>query len=256
VKTSSLAVQLYTLRDHCKTAADLALSLKQVKAIGYGAVQVSGVGPIPPEEIRHLADAEGIRICATHEDGALICESPEAVVERLGTLGCTDTAYPYPHAPLATLDDIKRLAESLDRSGDVLRRAGMRLSYHNHAIEFRKIAGKTVLQWLYDLTDAKNLQGEPDTYWVQTGGGDPVEWCQRLHGRLPLLHLKDYKIGDDNKPTMTEIGNGNLNWPAIVRAAEVSGCTWYIVEQDICPADPFDSLAQSWKYLTTCITEH
>lgn len=255
MKTTQIAAQLYTLRDHCKTAADLAVTLKKIKTIGYTAAQVSGVGPIPPEEIKRIADGEGIKICATHEGGASICDTPQAVVERLGKLGCADTAYPHPHVPIATFDDVKRLAAALDRSGDVLRRAGMRLSYHNHALEFRKVNGKTVLQWLYDLTDVKNLQGEPDTYWVQSGGGDPVEWNQRLHGRLPLLHLKDFKIGDDNKPIMCEIGNGTLNWPAIVHAAEVSGCPWYIVEQDVCPADPFDSLAQSWKYLTTHIAE-
>jgi sugar phosphate isomerase/epimerase len=255
VKSDQIAAQLYTLRDHCKTAADLAAALRKVRAIGYPAVQISGVGPIPPEEIKRIADAEGLKICATHEGGAAICDTPQAVVERLGKLGCADTAYPFPHVPINTLDDVKRLAAALDRSGDVLRRAGMRLSYHNHAHEFRKVAGKTVLQWLYDLTDVKNLLGEPDTYWVQSGGGDPVEWCQRLHGRLPLLHLKDFKIGDDNKPIMCEIGNGTLNWPAIVRAAEISNCPWFIVEQDVCPGDPFDSLAQSWTYLTTRITE-
>jgi sugar phosphate isomerase/epimerase len=255
MKTSQIAAQLYTLRDHCKTAEALVASVKKVKAIGYAAVQISGVGPIPPEEIRRIVEGEGLAICATHESGASICDNPQAVVERLGKLGTKDTAYPFPHAPIATLDDVKRLAEQLDRSGEVLRRAGMRLSYHNHAHEFRRVAGKTVLQWLYDLTDPRNLLGEPDTYWVQTGGGDPVEWCQRLHGRLPLLHLKEYKVGDDNKPIMAEVGNGNLNWPAIVRAAEISGCPWFIVEQDICPADPFDSLAQSWRYLAGGIAE-
>ncbi|MBN8525439.1 MAG: sugar phosphate isomerase/epimerase [Planctomycetes bacterium] len=255
MKTTQIAAQLFTLRDHCKTAADLATTLKKVRAIGYRAAQVSGVGPIPPEEIKRIADGEGIVICATHEGGGSICDTPQAVVDRLGKLGTKDTAYPFPHVPIATLDDVKRLAGQLDRAGDVLRRAGMRLSYHNHAHEFRKVEGKTVLQWLYDLTDSRNLLGEPDTYWVQTGGGDPVEWVQRLHGRLPILHLKDYKVGDDNKPIMCEVGNGNLNWPAIIRSAEISGCPWFIVEQDVCPADPFDSLKQSWNYLTTFIAE-
>lgn len=255
MKTTQIAAQLYTLRAHCATAVDLAVSLKKVRAIGYTAVQISGVGPIPPEEIKRIADGEGVKICATHEKGAFICDSPEAVVERLGKLGCADTAYPSPHLPISSLDDVQRLAAALDRSGQVLRRAGMRLSYHNHAAEFRKVAGKTCLQWLYDLTDAKHMQGEIDTYWVQLGGCDPVEWCQRLHGRLPLLHLKDYMIGDDKNPIECELGNGTLNWPAIVRAAEISGCQWFIVEQDDCPADPFDSLAQSWRYLTTHIAE-
>jgi sugar phosphate isomerase/epimerase len=132
----------------------------------------------------------------------------------------------------------------------VLADAGQCLSYHNHHIEFRKVAGKTILEWLYELTDARYLQGEPDTYWVQTGGGEPTEWCNRLKGRLPLLHMKDYIVlAPDNKIAMAEIGNGNLNWQSICKAAEAAGCEWFIVEQDTCPADPFDSLKQSFEYI-------
>ena len=54
-------------------------------------------------------------------------------------------------------------------------------------------------------------------------------------------------IGD--KPMMTEIGNGNLEWKEIVKAADEAGCKWYIVEQDVCPASPFDSLKQSYEYI-------
>jgi hypothetical protein len=27
------------------------------------------------------------------------------------------------------------------------------------------------------------------------------------------------------------------------------GCAWFIVEQDTCPGDPFDSLRQSFDYI-------
>lgn len=255
MKITQIAAQLYTVRQQCTTAADLATTLAKIRAIGYTAVQISGVGPIPPAEIRRIAEGAGLTICATHESGASIFDTPQSVIDRLGALGCKDTAYPHPHAPIVTLDDVKRFAAKLDDSGRILRNAGIRLSYHNHANEFRRLEGKTILQWIYDLTDPKNLQGEPDTYWVQTGGGDSVEWVQRLHGRLPLLHLKDYMVGADNKPTMAEIGQGNLNWPAIVRAAEISGCPWFIVEQDTCPGDPIDSLRISWQYLSSVIAE-
>ena len=112
--------------------------------------------------------------------------------------------------------------------------------------------GRTVLQWLFDLTAPANLQAEPDTYWLQFGGADPAAWCRRLAGRLPLLHLKDYGIGErDGRPQvqMREVGNGNLEWRHIINEARTSGCEWFIVEQDVCPADPFDSLAQSLRYL-------
>ena len=45
---SFLAAQLYTVRDFAQTAAGLAESLKKIRAIGYRAVQVSGIGLIPP----------------------------------------------------------------------------------------------------------------------------------------------------------------------------------------------------------------
>ena len=48
---------------------------------------------------------------------------------------------------------------------------------------------------------------------------------------------------------MTEIGNGNLEWKNIVAAADEAGCKWYIVEEDTCPGNPFDSLKQSYEYI-------
>lgn len=59
MKISQAAAQLYTVRDFCKTAADLAETAKKIRTIGYEAVQVSGVGPIDPVEIRHIMEAAG-----------------------------------------------------------------------------------------------------------------------------------------------------------------------------------------------------
>ena len=61
-----LAAQLYTVRDFTKTAADLATSLKKVADIGYKAVQVSAIGPIPHEEVKRMVDDLGLAICNTH----------------------------------------------------------------------------------------------------------------------------------------------------------------------------------------------
>jgi sugar phosphate isomerase/epimerase len=246
---SQIALQLYTLRDHCTTAADLAATVARAKTIGYGAVQISGVGPIPEAEIARICRGEGVVVCATHEPGKTIVEEPQKVIDRLGALGCRHTAYPHPHVKPTNLAETVAIAKSLDRAGERLRAAGMVLTYHNHALEFRKFGGRTWLDILYAESDPRNLQGELDTFWVQSGGGDPVAWIRRMYRRLPLLHLKDYGIDDQNKPTMMEIGNGVLDWPAIVSAADDAGTEWFIVEQDVCPADPFDSIAQSHRYL-------
>lgn len=250
MKLSQIAAQLYTVRDHCKTPADIAASLKKIRQIGYTAIQVSGLGPIPENELVLICRDLGLTICATHEPSQTILDQPAAVADRLHKLGCRYTAYPYPAGiDFSTLESVRAFASRLNHAGNVLHDAGCVLCYHNHHMEFRRLHGKPILDILFAETDPRYLQAEIDTYWVQYGGANPVDWCHRLSGRLPVIHMKDFAINAQNQITFAEIGNGNLDWPAILRAAEQAGCQWFIVEQDTCPGDPFDSLAQSLQYI-------
>ena len=257
MKIGQVAATLYTLRDSCTTPDGLRRTLARVKAIGYGAVQLSGICDLEPAELRRMLDREGLACCATHEAPDTILSEPRTVVEKLRALGCRHTAYPYPSGVrLDTLDEVKAFAARLDAAGRVLHDAGLVLSYHNHSLEFRRVEGRLILDVLYAETDPRFVQGEIDTYWVQHGGGDPVAWCRRLAGRLPLLHMKDYVVAADKTPAFAEVGSGNLDWPAIVEAADAAGCEWFIVEQDTCPGDPFDSLRASFDYIAgTLATE-
>lgn len=250
MKISQVGVQLYTLRDFLKTPDDIAASLKKVRAIGYEAVQLSGMGPIDEAELVKMLDGEGLVCAATHEGADNILNTPEKVVDRLQKLNCKYTAYPCPSENYyQNKESAMELAKGLDAAGAVLRKAGQVLTYHNHSIEFLRFDGELMLDMIYDNTDAQNLQGEPDTYWIQHGGGNPVAWCEKLAGRLPLLHMKDYKINSERQPAFAEIGYGNLDWKAIIAAAEKSGCEWYLIEQDRCDGNPFDSLKMSFDYI-------
>lgn len=251
---AQIAAQLYTCRDLLKTSAEIAKTLHRVRGIGYTAVQVSGMGPIPEDELGRILDGEGLECCATHEPSDLILSEPQRVAERLAKLGCRYTAYPFPHGvDLSSEDAVGSLIAKLDRAGAVLSGAGVALCYHNHHQEFRKIGDRTILEHIYDRTNPRYLQAEPDTYWIQYGGGDPVAWCEKLSGRMPLIHLKDFRIDAADNIAMCEIGAGNLDFVRIVSAAEKSGCRWFIVEQDTCPGDPVDSLAESYRYLASQI---
>ncbi len=255
LELNRIALQLYTLRDHLKTEADVATTFARIREIGYRSVELGGLGPIPTERVKQLADAAGLGICSTHESGRAIVEEPSKVADTLSVLGCRFGVYPFPHTPLATLDQVFALADALNRSGEILRARGQLLAYHNHAIEFRKFQGKAILDWLYERTDAVLLQGELDTYWVQAGGGDPAGYCARLSGRLPLLHLKDYGMTDTNEPVMAALGDGNLNFPTILREAAAAGTEWYIVEQDRGFEDAFAAVATSFRYLSGLVAQ-
>lgn len=250
MKITQVAAQLYTCRELLKTPSDIAATLRRVRKVGYTAVQVSGMGPIPEEELNTILDGEGLVCCATHEPGGTILDEPQKVIDRLHKLRCKYTAYPYPSGvDFSSVESVTELIRKLDASGKALAEAGLTLCYHNHNHEFRKMGDKTILERIYGETNPKFLQGEPDTFWVHYGGGENVEWCEKLAGRLPLIHLKDYRVNEENKHAFCEIGAGNLNFKKIIAAAEKSGCQWFIVEQDTCPGDPVDSLAQSFEYI-------
>jgi sugar phosphate isomerase/epimerase len=66
---------------------------------------------------------------------------------------------------------------------------------------------------------------------------------------MPFIHIKDCSLTADQKPAFAEIGRGTLPFREIIAEAERSGCEWFIVEQDTCPGDPFDSLRLSLEYI-------
>lgn len=254
MKLTQVAAQLYTVREKCQTRADLAISARRIRQIGYAGVQISGVGPIPEAEIAAVMREEGLAICATHEPATeavdTVLDQPERVVARLQALGCTFAAYPFPRGvDFSRSDQLDRLVSKLDASGAKLRAAGLTLGYHNHATEFIKFRGAPVLDFIFANTRPENLVAELDTYFVHYGGGDVVEWCEKLSGRLPVIHIKDYGFTAEKGHTWCEIGNGTLNWRKIIPAAERSGCRWFIVEQETCPGDPFQSLETSFNYI-------
>ncbi len=258
MKKEKIAVQLYSVRDYCNDAREIVETLKKIRAIGFRAVEMSSVGPLPPHELARVLDGEGLVCCSTHEDVEELLTDPESVIERLGVLKCNLTVYPMPRGQdLSSPDGVKRLSKALNRSGKLFAKAGITLAYHNHNLEFHRLNGKTVFDWLMAETDPKAVATELDTYWLQAGGADPVEMIGRMKSRVPLLHIKDYGVDPKGKATFEEIGYGNLDWDRILPAAKRAGCRWYVVEQDSDweNADPFLSLKMSLTYLKRLFTD-
>jgi sugar phosphate isomerase/epimerase len=251
MKSDQIACQLYTLRDHLQTPHDIAVSLKKVRSIGFEAVELSGLGPIPSDELAVMLNGEGLVCCATHESAKALFKEPQSVVEKCRVLGCSIAVYPWPGTkpPFDTLADVKTFAGHLNGAGKALHEAGITFCYHNHHMEFRRIGRQLVLDILFAETDPQYVKAELDTHWVQFGGGDPADWCRRLQDRLAILHMKDYGIDAENMVVFAEVGQGNLDWPDIVASAQESGCAWFAVEQDKCPGDPFESLQKSYNYI-------
>ena len=138
MKKHQIAAQLYTLREFLKTEPLIFESLKKVKKMGYDAIQVSGMGPIDEKELVRICGDLGLDICATHENGQMIVEETERVIERLDRLNCRYTAYPWPHIIPSNRTEAVELAHKLNTAAEKMAAAGKVLCYHNHDIEVRQ----------------------------------------------------------------------------------------------------------------------
>lgn len=240
-----IAAQLYTLREYLKTPDQIATTLRKVREIGYEAVQLSALGPIETQRLKEILDQNGLTVCATHFGWDRLQNDLQGVIDEHRTLGCRHVAIGGMPAAYRTADGYARFAREASSVARALNAAGLTFSYHNHSFELERFDGRTGLEILIEESDP-GLFFEIDTYWIQHGGGDPAHWIRKVRGRIPLVYLKDMTV-KGGQVRMAEVGEGNLNWPAILEACREAGVEWYIIEQDTCDRDPFESLAISLK---------
>jgi sugar phosphate isomerase/epimerase len=239
VPDTQIAVQLYNFRDHCKTQADLANTLKQISDIGYRAVQMVDLGPdMPVEAVAALLEENDLYCCSTHEMMPDYTDHFERTVHTQRTYGCALSFLAIAiNAEYYSAEGTKALAAELNQIGRKLKDQGIGFGYHNHHVEFARFTDKTMLEELVDNTDPELVAFEIDVHWVQRGGGSPVEWIKNVAGRIPVVHFKDYSIvsGEtffDTQPAFSEIGEGNLHWEGILAACRDANVRWYVTEQD------------------------
>jgi sugar phosphate isomerase/epimerase len=246
-----LGAQLYTLRDFCKTPPEIAETLKKVAKIGYTAVQLSGMGPVDAPVLGRMLEDAGLVVAATHIGWNELLNDTDRVIAEHKLWQCKHPAIGGLPPEYYSLEGLKRFLDEAPPVAERLAREGMDFSYHNHNHELIRYGDKTWLAMLYQQASPQHVKAEIDTYWIQAGGGDPAAWVKKCAGREPLIHLKDMAMGPDRHQRFAEIGEGNLNWPEILKAAREGGCEWYLVEQDnTYGRDPFESLAISYRNLT------
>jgi len=244
-----IAAQLYTLRDFIKTPEDIRKTLRKVREIGYESVQVSGMGPVDPIVLKEMMEELGLSICVTHTPPYRLKNDLGNVIKEHRLWNCSYIGLgSMPNEYRTSGEGFRAFIKEYSEIGKKIADAGLHFVYHNHRFEFEKFNGITGMDMLLNETDPDIIGFIIDTYWVQAGGADPVEWVKKVKGRMNIVHFKDMAI-KSNQQVYAEIGEGNLNWANIIEACRETGVIWYAVEQDDCLRDPFESLAMSFKYL-------
>jgi len=242
-----IGAQFYTIRDYCKNLDDFAESIKKVADIGYRYVQISGTCAYDPQWLKEQLDKNGLQCVLTHTPSDKLVHTPVQTAREHDVFRCKYVGLGYFGFDETKADcTLQAFTDKYKPTAKALKDNGKYFMYHNHDREFQKVNGRIILDHLNDMFDADEMGFTLDTYWIQVGGGDPAQWIEKLAGRVPCIHLKDYAYGRK----MAVVGEGNLNFDRIFQTAEKAGTKYMLVEQDdCCGENPFDCLKRSYQNL-------
>lgn len=243
---AEIGLILYTLRDYLKTKDDIARTLEKVKKIGYNNVEITSCEAVTIPELAKILKDNELKAVSTHSSWDRMLNDLDRLVDEHKEIGCSHMCVGSMPNDFRNGEGYHKFAKMASEVGENLKSHGMTWGYHNHNFEFHHFDGKAGHQILVDESTPGAFNFEIDTYWVQAGGADPAQWIGKVSGRVPTVHMKDMLMLD-GKQVFAEVGEGNLNWPAILKACQAANPKYLIVEQDTCYRDTFDSIATSIK---------
>ncbi len=256
MKNFIIGAQLYSVRSLAQNAEDLKSTLKSLKEMGYNTCQLSGQSrEIPDEVVRDILLETGMTPVVTHNSMDDFDQGLDALIRRhklwnvrYAGLGAMSGEY------RTGAEGFRRFASHVNEIARKLADEGLTFVYHNHAFEFERFDGVLGMDILFD-SFCPEAQFELDTYWVQAGGANPVDWIKKVNGRMDVGHFKDMAGCSENGQhhKMVPIGSGNLNWKEIIRACEETGVKYIEIEQDNATdmPCPLSQMKSSIEYLKT-----
>jgi sugar phosphate isomerase/epimerase len=227
-KKIPIGLQLYTIgREIGSKGPESALA--SVAKAGYKGVEFAGYFK-PAKMLRQLLDDNGLKCCGSHIGlNKLQGENIEETIEFNKTIG-------NPRLVVPSLGgNYTKSKKSLEDAADIfneitekLKPAGMRVGFHCHPGEFRKIDGETIWDIFFSRA-SKEVIMQCDLGHMGTAGVDPVTYLTKYPGRAATVHVKP--SAKENRGLL--VGEDELKWPEIFKACEtVGGTEWYIVEYD------------------------
>lgn len=278
-----LGLQLYSIRD--LIAEDPIATLEAVGKIGYKHVETFGVDAAAGKywnlsiaELKKVLADNDLKSHSGHYDMSKYLsknhadkEDIEKYIEIAHELGQS-----YIVAPVTPMDDLNNLkvedyqfaAEQLNKAGEMAKKAGIKVGYHNHFWEFRSFGNGTKgLDILIAFTEPELVDFELDIFWVEKAGFTPQSYFEKYPGRFPMWHVKDMDkkfttpvVGEkyDKAGFMdiikeiryTEVGTGSIDYINIATYAEKAGLKYAFVEQDdIYMPNKFESIKSSYDYV-------
>jgi sugar phosphate isomerase/epimerase len=237
-KPVPIGTQLWCVRE--QLARDIPGTLKALGAMGYQGVELENAFGKSGAEWKTQLDAAGLEACGFHHNlaelqGDKLAESV-AFNKAIGNRNLIIRWLPPEFYSSAEM--VKKTAGTVDEIAERLKPHQMRVGYHNHTSDFNRIDGEYWWNRFADQTSKEVILQFDTGNASEMEGVAPESFIRRNAGRTVTMHVKPFSKKDKN----AYIGKDELDWPAIMAAAEANGLEWYIVEYEKEGVPPLEAL--------------
>jgi inosose dehydratase len=241
--------------------------LGQIAEAGYDGAPAGARTPDQVEEVRSLFEAAGLQPAPGYlgaafwdpeQADAIVSQASEAAsaAQALGLTELYVAANLTPERravsgkvrPEDALDDAGYavMAETLNRVGEATLQHGVRASFHNHVGSF--IETRREIDDLFSRVDRSLVFHGPDIGHLAWAGDDVLAYVRDYYDDITTMHVKDIdpKVlaegvaqgwdysGFSDHGIFTELGQGFVDFPALVDLLRTNGFTgWIVVETDV-----------------------
>ena len=216
-------------------------TLDSIKNLGITDMEFSNLFGTSPGSLRKMLDDRGIK-CSSYGVGYdELVNDTEQVAKSAKTLGASFVRIAWiPHEETFDLVDAKKTVKDFNRAGKILKEDyGLMFCYHNHGYEFEPYKNGTMFDYLMQNTNPKYVSFEMDILWTFFPGQDPAKLLNKYGKRFKLMHLKDLRkgvngdmTGSTSQENDVPLGTGQLDIPAILKAAKKAGVEHYYIEDE------------------------
>jgi sugar phosphate isomerase/epimerase len=254
VLNAPVGLQMWSLREYLPR--DLAGTLTKIRAMGFREVEAAGLWKHTVGQLRSALDAAGLRCQSAHMQFERLRDDAPGAFAEAKALGASWVVCPWiSHQKEFTREDALKSAEVFNKAATAAEAAGLRFAYHCHGYEMLPSPEGTRFDTLARNTDPARVMFQIDVFHALHGGADPVDLINRYAARVSSLHLKDLKKGvviKEGSGTATPaddvpLGTGQVDWPAVLRAAMKAKASLYYLEDE--SADPLTNIPRSLEYL-------
>lgn len=259
--------------------------ISEMALAGFTGTEIGNKYPKDPEVLEQYLNIRGLKVASAwfsaflttkpfeetaeafkahrdflHEMGAKVI----VVAEQGHSIQGIMTAPVFDDKPVFTDEEWKKLAEGLEKLGDLAHEKDMEIVYHHHM--GTGVQTTEEIDRLMEMTDPDKVKLLFDTGHLVFSGENPIAVYNRHQDRIKHIHFKDIRqetaeevekekdsfLNGVKKGVFTVPGDGMIDFTPIWTAIHASDYEGWIVveaEQDPAKANPFEYAVKARSYI-------